>query len=257
VATLRHQGKQCNPRYRAGGRREDRATKRWFRAFARGIGSSRVIIAFEPDSVGTIECLARSRRRARVAVLRYGIDVLSKLPNATIYIEATASDWKSVGYVARKLRQIGVAKVRGFMLNVTHYAWTRDNIRYGRRISARLGGKHFVVSTAMNGRGPVHFMRRKRRINVHCHPLFRGAGPYPTTNTSDPLVDAYLWINRAGYSGGSCNGGPLPVGAWWPKRALMFARHQSNQESPPPNSAFGFTGRPYSLRQVAGDGYRR
>ena len=257
VATLRHQGKQCNPRYTAGGKREDRSTKRWFKDFARGIGKSRVIIAFEPDSVGTIECLARSRRKARVAVLRYGIDQLAKLPNATVYIEATAADWKSVSYVAKVLRQIGVAKVRGFMVNVTHYEWTGANIRYGRKLSKRLGGKHFVISTAMNGRGTVRYRRGKRPVNVLCHPLYRGAGPYPTTKTSDPLVDAYFWINRAGYSGGRCNGGPLPVGSWWPERALMFARHQSNQEGPPPNSTFGFTGSPYSLRQVAGDQLRR
>ncbi len=177
VATLRHQGKQCNSRYQAGGVAEDEATKRWFEDFARGIGDSRVIIAFEPDSVGTIECLARSRRSARVAVLRHGIDVLSRLPNATIYIEATAADWKPVSYVARQLRQIGVSKVRGFMLNVTHYEWTRENIRYGRKLSKRLGGKHFVISTAMNGRGSVRVPRGKRKFNVLCHPLYRGAGP--------------------------------------------------------------------------------
>ena len=257
VATLRHQGKQCNSRYQAGGAAEDEATKRWFDDLARGIGSSRVIIAFEPDSVGTIQCLARSRRRARVAVLRYGIDVLSKLPNATIYIEATAADWKPVSYVARKLREIGVAKVRGFMLNVTHYEWTRENIRYGRRLSKRLGGKHFVISTAMNGRGPVRIPRGRRKFNVLCHPLFRGAGPYPTTRTADRLVDAYLWINRAGYSGGSCNEGPLPVGTWWPERAIMFAKYQSQRLSPKRGTRYGFKKGRLSARQVAGDSYRR
>lgn len=149
------------------------------------------------------------------------------------------------------------------MVNVTHYDWTANNIRFGRAVSRRVGGKHFVISTAMNGRGPVHYKRivnrRKgtfRLINVFCHPLFRGAGPYPTTQTSDPLVDAYFWINRAGYSGGSCNGGPTPPGTWWPKRALMFARYRSNQERPPRGSHFGFTGRRLSIRRVAGDQYK-
>ena len=57
-------------------------------------------------------------------MLRYGVDVLSKLPNATVYIEAGASDWESPARTAKLLRQVGVAKVRGFMLNVTHYDWT-------------------------------------------------------------------------------------------------------------------------------------
>ena len=253
IATLRHQGKQCNPRYRAGGVAEDEATKRWFEGLAAGIGSSRAIIAFEPDSVGTVECLARSRRRARLNVLRHGVDVLSRLPNATIYIEATASDWKSPGLVARRLRYIGVHKVRGFMVNVTHYAWTRDNIRYGNAISRRLGGKHFVISTAQNGRGPVHYKRGRRRINVICHPLRRGLGPSPTTNTGSGTVDAFLWINRPGYSGGRCNGGPLPVGSWWPARALELARNATNWIGPPAGTRFGHPRGRYSLRQVAGD----
>jgi endoglucanase len=257
VATLRHQGKQCNPRYQAGGVAEDNATRQWFDDLARGIGSSRVIIAFEPDSVGTIECLAAGRRQARIEVLRHGVDVLSKLPNATVYIEATASDWKSVGYVANRLRQLGVAKVRGFMLNVTHYAWTRDNIRFGRKVSKRLGGKHFVISTAQNGRGPVKYKRGKRGVQVLCHPLYRGAGPYPSTKTADPLVDAYLWINRAGYSGGSCNRGPLPVGTWWPARALMLARYQSQRLFPARGTRYGFKKGRFRIRDVAGDGYRR
>ena len=52
-----------------------------------------------------------------------------------------------------------------------------------------------------------------------CHPGLRGLGPAPTTATSHPLVDAYMYINRPGYSAGSCNGGPLPVGTWWAERA--------------------------------------
>ena len=97
---LRHQGKRCNARYQAGGVAEDNATKAWYRALAGAIGDNRVVIAFEPDSIGTIECLARSRRQARKDLLRYGVDVLSKLPNATIYLEGTASDWKSARFTA-------------------------------------------------------------------------------------------------------------------------------------------------------------
>jgi len=76
-----------------------------------GIRSSRAIIAFEPDSLGTIECLAPSRRKARLNVLRYGVDVLSKLPNVTIYLEASASDWRPAKVMAQRLRSIGINKV--------------------------------------------------------------------------------------------------------------------------------------------------
>ena len=123
------------------------------------IGDDRVVIAFEPDSLGTIDCQAPSRRDDRIRLLRYGVDALAGLPNATIYIEAGASDWEPAERTAKQLRAVGIAKVRGFMLNATHYDWTRANITYGLEVSRRVGGKPFVVGTAYNGRGPVHYRR--------------------------------------------------------------------------------------------------
>ena len=237
IAVMRHQGKKCHNGYDGGGAREDARTRRWYRSFARGVGRARVVIAFEPDSLGTVDCLRKSRRWPRLRTLAYGVDVLSKLPNATIYLEAGASDWEPASRTARQLRIIGVHKVRGFMLNVTHFDWTANNIRHGLEISRLTGGKHFVISTAYNGRGPVHYRRyfgahSWRRINVWCNPPRRGLGPPPTTVTDNPRVDAYLWIGRPGFSAGSCNGGPRTVGAWWPGRALMFAKYATEWIAP-------------------------
>jgi endoglucanase len=243
MVVLRHQGKACNPRYTAGGAREDARTRSWYDSFAKIVGRSRVVIAFEPDSLGTVKCLARSRRHARLVTLRYGVNVLSKLPNATIYLEAGASDWEPAGKMARKLRFIGISKVRGFMLNVTHYDWTSANIRFGRRLSRLVGGKPFIVSTSYNGRGPVHYLPgpRKRRINVYCNPQFRGLGPPPTAQTGFARVDGFMWINRPGISGaGGCNGAPAHAGTWWTERALMFARYATNWVGPPRGTRFGF-----------------
>ena len=240
MTVMRHQGAECHRRYLAGGARADRAQRRWYRKFARAIGGRRVVIGFEPDSTGTIGCLARSRRAARISTLAYGVRVLSRLPQATVYIEAGASDWEAPGTVARKLRRLGIHRVRGFMLNVTHLDWTAANVRYGLAVSRRVGGKPFVINTATNGRGPVHYNRRpgraSRRINVWCNPGYRGLGPPPTTLTSHPKVDAYLWISRPGY-GQSCSGGS--AGAWWLARALMYARYATAWESPPAGTRHG------------------
>ena len=245
MTVMRHQGKACNPGYTAGGASEDRRTRRWYRGFARAVGSARVVIAFEPDSLGTIDCLARSRRRARLKLLAYGVRVLSRLPNATIYLEAGASDWEPAKRTAWQLRQIGIRRVRGFMLNVTHYDWTSRNVRHGLAISRRVGGKPFVISTAMNGRGPLHHRKyygphKWRTINVWCHPPRRGLGPSPTADTGHARVDAYLWIGRPGYSAGACNGGPLPVGSFWPARAFMLARYATGWIGPPRGTKNGF-----------------
>jgi endoglucanase len=239
MVVMRHQGKGCGGGYDGGGPAEDRRTRAWYRAFARAIGGARVIIGFEPDSLGTVDCLAPSRRDDRLKLLRYGVDVLSRLPGATIYLEAGASDWEPARRTAKQLRFIGIRKVRGFMLNATHHAWTRRNILHGLAISRRVGGKHFIVNTSFNGRGPIHIRGRRTR-NVWCNPPNRGLGIPPTTSTAHPLVDAYMWVNRPGYSAGACNGGPMPVGCWWPERALMYARFATHWLSPPRGTRNGF-----------------
>ena len=117
---LRAQSTGCGPNYTGGGPAEDARTRAWYDALARAIGDDRVVIAFEPDSLGTIDCHAHSRRDDRIQLLRYGVTALSQLPNATIYLEAGASDWESAERTAKLLRAIGIEKVRGFMLNATH-----------------------------------------------------------------------------------------------------------------------------------------
>jgi endoglucanase len=260
MVVMRHQGKGCSGTYRAGGVAEDRRTMKWYDDFAQSVGDARVVIGFEPDSLGTVDCLAYDRRKARLDVLRYGVSVLSQLPNATIYLEAGASDWEPAARTATQLRYIGINKVRGFMLNVTHHDWTRANIEHGLEISRMVGGKHFIINTSYNGRGPLHYRKwinraqhKWRTINVWCHPGLRGLGPAPTTQTANPLVDAYMYINRPGYSAGSCNGGPLPVGTWWPERALMYAEYATDWLSPPAGTKYGHF-KHYSLRQLGAFG---
>jgi endoglucanase len=240
---LRAESNQCNASYQAGGPAADAETRDWYDQLARVIGNDRVVIAFEPDSIGTIECLARSRRDDRYRLLAYGVDVLSRLPNATVYLEGEAADWQPARVVARKLRRIGIAKVRGFMLNATHYEWAAANIRFGLQVSRLTGGKHFVINTAENGRGPVHYRQwidrsrhLWRQVNVWCNPGLRGMGPAPTTATARPdKVDAYLWINRPGYAQ-SCQGRPID---WYLPRALTYARNATNWLSPPRGTRFG------------------
>jgi len=230
ITVLRAQSTGCSPTYDGGGPAEDRRTRAWYDDLARAIGGEQVVIAYEPDSLGTLECHKPSRRDDRLRLLRYGIDQLSALPNATIYIEAGASDWQGASRMAPKLRAVGIAKVRGFMLNATHYDWTKSNIKYGLQLSRLVGGKHFIINTAENGRGPLHQrLPNGRVLNVWCNPPDRGLGPPPTTDTSNSMADAYLWINRPGYAQ-SCQHRPI---AWYLPRALSYARHATDWESPP------------------------
>ena len=253
MAMLRHHGTSCSPSYTGGGAAEDEVFRAWWRVVANAIGNHRVVVGYEPDSLGTVDCLKKSRRKARIAALRYGVDLLSKLPNATVYIEAGASDWERPARTAKLLKQVGIDKVRGFMLNATHYDWTANNIRYGRAVSRRTGGKPFIINTSGNGRGPVHYQRWTssahtswQRVNIWCNAKMRGLGIAPTTQTHDPLVDAYMWINRPGASSGACNGGKKPsgVGSWSQTRANMWVRYRTNWLRPPKGTRHGHFSKP-------------
>jgi endoglucanase len=236
LTVLRAQSTGCSPTYDGGGPAEDARTRAWYDDLARAIGDDRAVIAFEPDSLGTIDCHARSRQDDRIKLLRYGVDALSKLPNATIYLEAGASDWEPAKRTAQQLRAIGVSKVRGFMLNATHTDWTGDNIKHGLDISRRVGGKHFIINTAENGRGPVEYrVANGRRITIWCNPGLRGLGIPPTTDTSNSRADAYLWVNRPGYAQ-YCQGRAI---SWYAPRALSYARWATTWEKAPRGAFLG------------------
>ena len=106
------------------------------------------------------------------------------------------------------LRRAGVSEIQGFYVNSTHFDWTSREIRYGQAIARMTGGKHFVVNTAENGRGPLVPRNRVRDGNeVLCNPPGRGLGPKPTFNTGYRYVDAFAWIANPGKSGGQCRPG--------------------------------------------------
>ena len=80
--------------------------------------------------------------------------------------------------------------------------------------------------------------------------------PTPATRQSHPsLADGYFYIVRPGYSGGSCNGGPLPIGSWFEDRALDLARYATDWTSQPPGYVNGWPRGKYTARQLAGDQY--
>jgi endoglucanase len=119
-----------------------------------------------------------------------------------------------------------VSEIQGFFVNSTHFDWTSHEIRYGEEISRLTGGKHFVVNTAENGRGPLIPRNRVKEGNeILCDPPGRGLGPLPTFNTGYPNVDAFAWIAYPGRSGGACRPGAPATGVFWPQLAVQLVRH--------------------------------
>ena len=73
------------------------------------------------------------------------------------------------------------------MLNATHKDWTRANIRHGLEISRLTGGKHFIINTAENGRGPIHKrLPNGRRLTVWCNPPQPRPRPGPDHEHVEP-----------------------------------------------------------------------
>jgi endoglucanase len=115
---------------------------------------------------------------------------------------------------------------RAFSLNATHFDWTANEIRFGEKISRLTGGKHFVVNTGTDGRGPLRPPDIVHQGNeVLCNPPGRGLGPRPTADTGFPNVDMLAWTTNPGESGGPCRPGAPKTGVFWAAYALMLVRN--------------------------------
>jgi endoglucanase len=213
------------------------AFQTWYHNFieglARGIGSFRAVLFLEMDSIITAPGLNAHGLAVRMAELNDAITILTaSCPHLVIYLDAGAADALPARRAAALLRRAGIARIQGFFLNSTHFDWTSKEIRYGEQISRLTGGRHFVVNTAVNGRGPLkpHDVAKEGN-EVLCNPIGRGLGPKPTTSTGYPRVDMFAWIGNPGESGGQCYQpgyempGAPPTGEYWPQYALMLVRN--------------------------------
>jgi endoglucanase len=202
--------------YSGGGAGSPEAYRTWIRAFAAGIGARPAVVILEPDALAGLDCLSAADRQTRFALLRDAVSVLASHPGVSVYLDGGHSGWHTAGDIAGRLEQAGIDQAQGFALNVSNFGATASETQYGDAVSALTGGKHFVVDTSRNGRGPTPDAQ-------WCNPSGRALGDRPTAATGDPLADAYLWIKHPGESDGACNGGP-GAGEWWADYALGLAQ---------------------------------
>lgn len=202
--------------------------KKWYRKFARGIGNNRVVVFYEIDALISVRCLSGSGLRVRIDEMRSAIDTLSRLPHAVVYVDAGASDARPPQNMAKLLRAVGVERIQGFYTNATHQNKTLREIGYARRISSRIGGKHFVVNTATNGRGALRPRSRERYGNsIRCNAPKRGLGPRPTWDVPErfPRLDGVFWIGNPGRSAGRCGATDAATGSFVLSYALELIRN--------------------------------
>jgi endoglucanase len=200
--------------YSAGGLPNAVAYRAFTRQVAAGIANAHAVVVLEPDSLAQLDSLTLNQQTERYRLLNDAIDVYATLPAASVYLDGANCGWTSAPIIADRLLRAGVARARGFAVNVANYYRTDDEVARGGIISALTGGAHFVVDTSRNGRGPATGI-----ANPWCNPPGRGLGPAPTTDTGDPRADAFLWIKTPGVSDGDCGRGDPPAGSWWQRRA--------------------------------------
>ncbi|MFD6291582.1 glycoside hydrolase family 6 protein [Streptomyces sp. NPDC060205] len=211
----------------AGGAHDASAYRDWIDRFAGALGDSPALVVLEPDAVAHIVdgCTPGEYHAQREQLLSEAIVRLKQQPNTKVYLDAGNPDWIAEPHkLVEPLGRAGVANADGFALNVSNFQTDAITKEYGRRLSEALGGKHFVVDTSRNGNGPL----RGDRAQAWCNPPGRALGTPPTTDTGDPVVDAYLWVKRPGESDGQCRGGPA-AGQWWADYALGLARNSRSQ----------------------------
>lgn len=209
--------------YSSGGTNSPSSYRTWLDRFASGLGEGEVVVILEPDALAMLDCLSGSDRQTRLALLNWAVDRLDAQGDVTVYLDAGHSRWASASTMAQRLTDAGVARARGFSLNVSNHQWTGDEVAYGTDVSDRIGGRPFVIDTSRNGLGPS---TDPHDPEPWCNAPGRALGTPPTARTGDPRVDAFLWVKRPGESDGTCKGGPS-AGTWWRDHAFELARASS------------------------------
>ena len=187
----------------------------WISEFARGLGASPAVVILEPDALAAMDCLSSADQSQRLELIHYALEQIRGNAQAKVYLDAGHARWQSPSTMASRLAAAGIASAAGFSLNVSNFIGDADNVQYGAQLSSLIGGKHFIIDSGRNGLGPTADLQ-------WCNPDGRAIGRRPTTNTGNPLVDAYLWVKTPGESDGACNGFPAS-GTWMPEYALGLA----------------------------------
>ncbi|CAL9463025.1 Endoglucanase A [Streptomyces sp. enrichment culture] len=208
--------------YSQGGAADGDAYRAWLDGVAAGIGDRPATVVLEPDALLHLVdgCTPQQFHEERYDLLKGAVAKLKSLKNTKVYLDAGNAGWQNPDQIFEPLQRAGIEQADGFSVNVSNFYSTQDSIAYGKQLSAKVGGKHFVIDTSRNGKGPYTQGNPDERW---CNPPGRALGETPTTKTADPLVDAYLWVKRPGESDGECKGGPK-AGQWWEDYALKLAK---------------------------------
>lgn len=188
--------------YSAGGAANLADYRAWIDQFVAGVGSHPAAVVLEPDAVNDLYSMTGAARADRITALRYALTTL-KAHGIPAYLDAGGPSIHAPDIAAGLLTEAGVDLAQGFSVNVSNFQSTTDDVTWGKAVSARVRGKHFVVDTGRNGNGATP---ASQDAQYWCNPPGRALGHTPTASTGDASVDAFLWIKQPGESDGQCRG---------------------------------------------------
>ena len=160
----------------AGGAGRPEDYRAWIADLADGLGGGPAAVVLEPDALAALGGLPASARGDRTSLLAWATARLSRRPGVSVYIDAGNASWVAPAEMARRLREAGVARARGFAVNVSelphHRALARvrqGDLAPGRRRAVRhrhqpqRGGPRARATTGATRRAARSARRRRVR----------------------------------------------------------------------------------------------
>ena len=207
-------GRDCG-NHSSGGAPSHSAYRSWIDEFAAGLKNRPAYIIVEPDLISLMSsCMQHVQQEVLETMAYAGKALKAGSSQARIYFDAGHSAWHSPAQMASWLQQADISNsAHGIATNTSNYRWTADEVAYAKAVLSAIGNPSLraVIDTSRNGNGPAG--------NEWCDPSGRAIGTPSTTNTGDPMIDAFLWIKLPGEADGCIAG----AGQFVPQAAYEMA----------------------------------
>lgn len=172
------------------------AYTKWVNEVAVILKDTRAAVIIEPDALAL-----NSNTCKNTALLTQTIKTLS--PGLDLYLDAGHPHWHNVDETVKRVNQVGKSKLTGLSFNVSNVVPTKEVEAYAEKVSAKLGGIHYVIDTSRNG----------GITKQYCNPTNDVLGEAPRSwQSGDPThLDALLWVKAPGEGDGDCNNTGKPA----------------------------------------------
>jgi endoglucanase len=206
-------GRDCG-NHSGGGAPSHDAYRAWVDEVAAGLEGRSATIVLEPDALPLVSgCSDPSELLDSMA--HAGKALMEGSSEARVYFDIGHSAWLDPQEAADLLNGADIANsAHGVATNTSNYNWTDDEVAFAEAVIAATGvpGLGAVIDTSRNGNGPA-------ADGEWCDPPGRMIGRPSSTDTGNPLIDAFIWTKLPGEADGCI----APAGQFVPQAAYDMA----------------------------------